>query len=133
MTHVNDKNPKKLILSRHIPNESVKLLLQETESAENHFIWDKQTKSLFSLLRVLFAFLWMNFLRDQYRSLAARFGREVSNQDDFIKPDLMPAEELIDSISQLYQFSDVLMCKDELHSAAITASVLHFLNNVIIT
>ena len=66
----------------------------------------------------------MNFLRDQYRSLAARFGREVSNQDDFIKPDLMPAEELIDSISQLYQFSDVLMCKDELHSAAITASVL---------
>ena len=95
--------------------------MHETENVENSFEWDHQTKYIFSLLRVLFSFLWIIFLRDQYKAATWRFGRVIRDDSDFVPGKQELGEAVISSVSQLYQFSDVLYCKDELHSAAIAS------------
>ena len=74
----------------------------------------------------------MFFCRDQYRQAAHLFGLAIKGKSDiadefdaFYDP-ACSADDLIESIYRLYQFSDVLGCRDELHSAMITARVRKF-------
>ena len=61
----------------------------------------------------------MYFCRDQYRRAAFHFGSSISGKSD-VADDLdafyNPAEaarELIQTTSRLYQFSDILGCRDQ--------------------
>ena len=85
--------------------------MHETENVENSFEWDHQTKYIFSLLRVLFSFLWIIFLRDQYKAATWRFGRVIRDDSDVVPGKQELGEAVISSVSQLYQFSDVSYCK----------------------
>ena len=106
----------RIIDTRHGERDGIDLFLSETEhsTSDTHITWDSQTKTLFALLRVLFSFLWMFFCRDQYRRAAHQFGAAIRGKSDvaddldcFYNP-VRTAEELLNVISRLYEFSDVL-------------------------
>ena len=101
-------------------------MLHESLSGTNEallsdFKWDNQSKSLFCLFRVIISFLWMFFCRDQYRRAAHDFGQAVIGRSDiadefdsYFNPS-GAAGDLIEQIARLYQFSDILGCRNELH------------------
>ena len=59
-----------------------------------------------------------------FKAALYRYGKIIKGQDEevdscFYRPD-SAALEVLESCSQLYQFSDVLMCKNHIHSTALT-------------